>query len=121
MQNSTLVRLRRRCGKLVSDTIHPSPSGGSATHKRHHLSINVGTMPTIVRDNGFSFVIYPNDHHPPHVHVKMRDGRQCRIDLLSGEFMDTPPAGMARSIRNSYFNNVADIWAAWERYHADED
>ena len=77
-------------------------------------------MPTVVRDNGFSFVIYPNDHLPPHVHVKMRDGRQCRIDLVSGDFIDAPPAGMVSNIRKSYFDNVAEIWTAWERYHDGE-
>lgn len=75
-------------------------------------------MPTVARHNGFRFVIYPNDHLPPHVHVKMRDGRECRIDLLTGDFMDLPPAGMASNIRESYFDNVAEIWEAWERYHA---
>ena len=26
-------------------------------------------MPTILRQNGFSFIVYPNDHRPAHVHV----------------------------------------------------
>ena len=77
-------------------------------------------MPTIVRDNGFSFVIYPNDHLPPHVHVKLRDGRECRIDLRSGDFMDAAPVGMTSNIRKSCFENVEEIWAAWEIYLIDE-
>ena len=77
-------------------------------------------MPTVARDNGITFVIHVNDHQPPHVHVKLVDGRECRINLVSGEFMDTTPAGMMRNIRNSYFENVEDIWTAWEKYHPDE-
>ena len=26
-------------------------------------------MPTIWRSGGFRFVIWPDDHHPPHVHI----------------------------------------------------
>lgn len=26
-------------------------------------------MPTIWRGGGFRFVIWPDDHHPPHVHI----------------------------------------------------
>ena len=77
-------------------------------------------MPTVARENGIRFVIYPNDHLPPHVHVKLSDGSECRINLVSGEFIDTAPAGMARKIKESYFENVEDIWAAWEKYHPNE-
>ncbi|MBF2053426.1 MAG: DUF4160 domain-containing protein [Candidatus Sericytochromatia bacterium] len=27
------------------------------------------TMPKVFSKNGFNFVIYTQDHHPPHVHV----------------------------------------------------
>jgi Domain of unknown function (DUF4160) len=37
-------------------------------------------MPTILRSNGFLFVIYPNDHEPPHVHV-VRSGAEMMINL----------------------------------------
>lgn len=29
--------------------------------------------------------MYLDDHPPPHVHVKLRDGRDCTIDLESFE------------------------------------
>ena len=74
-------------------------------------------MPTVARENGIRFVIYPNDHLPPHVHVKLTDGRECRIDLRSGDFMDDAPPGTMNRIRESYFENVAAIVAAWEKYH----
>ena len=30
-------------------------------------------------------VMYLDDHPPPHVHVKLRDGRDCTVDLDSFE------------------------------------
>jgi Domain of unknown function (DUF4160) len=41
-------------------------------------------MPTIIREDGFRVVIYPNDHIPAHVHV-LKGGGEVRIDLGSIE------------------------------------
>lgn len=41
-------------------------------------------MPTIIRQDGFRIVIYPNDHLPAHVHVVKGDG-EVRIELGSEE------------------------------------
>ncbi len=37
-------------------------------------------MPTILKKNGFSVRIYPNDHEPAHVHVFKADG-EARIKI----------------------------------------
>jgi Domain of unknown function (DUF4160) len=37
-------------------------------------------MPTIIRQDGFRIVIFPNDHIPPHVHV-FKSGAEVRIEL----------------------------------------
>ncbi len=37
-------------------------------------------MPTIYRAGGFRFVIWPDDHSPPHVHV-FRAGQELIINL----------------------------------------
>lgn len=37
-------------------------------------------MPTIVRQDGFRIVIFPNDHIPPHVHV-FKGGAEVKIEL----------------------------------------
>lgn len=37
-------------------------------------------MPTIIKQDGFRIVIYPNDHNPAHVHVLKGDG-EVRINL----------------------------------------
>ena len=55
-------------------------------------------MPTVVYEDGFKFIIYPNDHFPPHVHIEFTDGVDCRIELSSSSFMDTPPRGTQRKM-----------------------
>ncbi len=37
-------------------------------------------MSVILRSNGFLFVIYPNDHEPPHIHI-FRAGAESIINL----------------------------------------
>lgn len=40
-------------------------------------------MSTLQRFDGSRVVMYLDDHPPPHVHVKLRDGRDCTVDLAS--------------------------------------
>jgi hypothetical protein len=47
-------------------------------------------MPTIIREEGFRIVIYPNDHLPAHVHVIKSDG-EIRIELGTEKPL-TPPS-----------------------------
>jgi hypothetical protein len=37
-------------------------------------------MPTVLRQDGFEFVIYTNDHEPVHVHAYKGDG-EAKIEL----------------------------------------
>jgi hypothetical protein len=37
-------------------------------------------MPTVLRRDGFEFVIYLDDHNPPHVHV-FKAGGEVKIEL----------------------------------------
>lgn len=37
-------------------------------------------MPKIYEYNGFSFLFYPNDHDPPHVHVK-KAGKEIKVEI----------------------------------------
>ncbi len=37
-------------------------------------------MPAVLRRDGFEFVIYFDDHNPPHVHVFKADG-EAKIEL----------------------------------------
>jgi len=42
-------------------------------------------MATLQRFDSCRVLMYIDDHPPPHVHVKLRDGRDCTIDLESFE------------------------------------
>lgn len=42
-------------------------------------------MSTLQRFDSSRVVMYLDDHPPPHVHVKLRDGRDCTVDLDSFE------------------------------------
>lgn len=37
-------------------------------------------MPTVLRQDGFEFVIYTNDHEPMHIHAYKGDG-EAKIEL----------------------------------------
>lgn len=60
-------------------------------------------MPTILRINGFRFVIWPNDHLPPHLHV-FKAGTEVIIELGIGD--DSP------SVRVVYRMSSRDIESA---------
>lgn len=38
-------------------------------------------MPTLKHFDDARVLIYFDDHPPPHVHVKLSDGRDCTVDL----------------------------------------
>lgn len=40
-------------------------------------------MPTVLRENGFSFIVYINDHEPMHVHI-FYQGREAVINFADG-------------------------------------
>ena len=76
-------------------------------------------MATVARFDWGRFVVNANDHNPPHVHVKLTDGSEYRMNLLSNDFMDTQqPRGRARrAIERAYKENILAIWSEWERLH----
>lgn len=42
-------------------------------------------MPTLQRFDNARVVMYLDDHPPPHVHVRLRDGRECTVEIDSLE------------------------------------
>ena len=75
-------------------------------------------MSTVKMFDGGKFVVYSNDHAPPHVHVRLNDRSEYRINLISGDFMDgTPPLGIRKRIMKAYNDNTDRIWKEWERMH----
>ena len=75
-------------------------------------------MPTVAREGEFRFVIYTKESllEPPHVHVWF-GGKEVRIQLNSGTFMEEPPRGKRRAILAAYHKHAQAIREAWDRIH----
>ncbi len=80
-------------------------------------------MPTVLRKNGFRFVIYPNDHLPSHIHG-IKGGGEVRINLgsksvtpslmsVSGDISDKDVAKALSLVRE----NQSALLAKWGEIH----
>ena len=76
-------------------------------------------MPTIAIEGRFQFIVHTREKEfePPHVHVRIGDEDECRIELNSGEFMDQPPPGDARAIVQAYRRHADAIRQKWDEIH----
>ncbi|MDH7505855.1 MAG: DUF4160 domain-containing protein [Candidatus Acetothermia bacterium] len=63
-------------------------------------------------------MVHTRDHDPPHVHVRLPDGKEVRINLNGGGFMDPIPRGKGVEIEQAHRKYVEAIRKAWEEYHA---
>jgi hypothetical protein len=81
-------------------------------------------MPTILRIGGLRVVVYPNDHRPPHVHVR-GPGTEAVFLLncpagppaLRGSFGFTTVE--LNGIMRALTTNLAALCLEWERIHDD--
>lgn len=79
-------------------------------------------MPEVFREDGFSVVVYPADHIPPHVHVWKASGE---VKILLGDAETAPSLdenlGMskkdARRALTLVIENLAACRAKWEEIH----
>jgi Domain of unknown function (DUF4160) len=80
-------------------------------------------MPTILREQGFRVVIYPNDHLPSHVHVFKGSG-EVRIELgneesdprlmtITGQISDKDVVKALYLVKE----NQAKLLAKWREIH----
>jgi uncharacterized protein len=80
-------------------------------------------MPTILREQGFRVVIYPNDHLPSHVHVFKGSG-EVRIELgdeesapslmtITGQINDKDVAKALYLVKE----NQAKLLEKWREIH----
>lgn len=78
-------------------------------------------MPTVATDGPYRFVVNTreNEFEPPHVHVFVGNEDVCRIELVTGRFMDNPPPGSQREIGLAYSKHCASIQRAWDEIHGD--
>lgn len=79
-------------------------------------------MPTVLRIGGLRFVIWPNDHDPPHVHVFSADA-EAKIALGAPgerprliESRRMAPADLAAALKG-VFENQAMLLQRWNEIH----
>jgi len=75
-------------------------------------------VPTVAREGEIQFIVRTRDHDPPHVHVSLPDGKEVRINLNDGSFMDPVPKGKGKTIEQAYRRHAEAIREVWEEYHA---
>ena len=79
-------------------------------------------MPTVLFINGFKFIIWPDDHEPPHVHVFKGDG-EAKLRIGNCEQAPAFVAINALTKREAKFiwGVVAEhqqaLLDAWEKIH----
>jgi len=79
-------------------------------------------MPTVLRIDGLRFVIWPNDHAPPHVHVFSAEA-EAKIDL--GELNGYPRLIENRRMKKNelakalkgVFENRSMLLNKWSEFH----
>jgi len=59
--------------------------------------------------------MYLDDHPPPHVHVKLRDGRDCTIDLESFEIIGRVAGREVRDALVWIKSKKTDLLIEWWR------
>ena len=61
-------------------------------------------MPTVVIEGRLRFIINTRENRfePPHVHIWVDNQDICRVNLVSGIFMEDPPSGTYRDIMAAY-------------------
>lgn len=79
-------------------------------------------MPTILFINGFQFIVWPDDHEPPHIHVFKGDG-EAKVNIGSSE---QAPAFVtingltkreAKFIWRTVVEHQEELLVAWEKIH----
>jgi len=75
-------------------------------------------MSTLQRFDSSRVVMYLDDHPPPHVHVKLRDGRDCTVDLDSFEIKGRVAEREIREALAWIKTNRADLQHQWQRNRA---
>jgi len=59
--------------------------------------------------------MYLDDHPPPHVHVKLRDGRDCTVDLESFEIRGRVAKREIREALAWINSSQTDLLNEWRR------
>jgi hypothetical protein len=77
-------------------------------------------MPKIAEIAGATVFVFPNDHPPPHVHVRFQ-GAAVRLRITDAVPLDRVPAfpsRVLRDVRGWLLQNRDRAAEAWAAYHA---
>lgn len=72
-------------------------------------------MATLQRFDSCRVLMHADDHPPPHVHVKLRDGRDCTVDLSSLEIKGRIAEREIREALSWIKSNQPDLLNEWLR------
>jgi len=72
-------------------------------------------MARLQRFDSCRVLMYLDDHPPPHVHVKLRDGRDCTIDLESFEIKGRVAEREVRDALAWIKSKKTDLLIEWRR------
>ena len=75
-------------------------------------------MSTLQRFDSSRVVMYLDNHPPPHVHVKLRDGRDCTVDLDSFEIKGRVASREIREALVWIKTHQVDLQHHWQRSRA---
>lgn len=84
------------------------------------IDSNQSMSPTVLREAGYQFIIFTNDHPPPHVHAR-RAGNAARVRLEPVELLHN--RGFNTRERSKILAIVQEqrdvLLAAWDAIHGD--
>lgn len=73
-------------------------------------------MPTLYRAANWKITMYFGDHHPPHFHIVMKDGREALMALDGFEVMEGAVSDATlKSARKWAAANVSLLAETWAR------
>ncbi len=75
-------------------------------------------MATLHRFDGCRVLMHFDDHPPPHVHVSLRDGRDCTVDLQNFEINGRVAGREIREALDWIRSNQSILLDEWLRHNA---
>lgn len=75
-------------------------------------------MPTLQRFADCRVLMYLGDHPPPHVHVVLRDGRDCIVEIESLSVVGKLAAREVREALKWVQSERSFLLSEWQRYNA---
>ena len=76
-------------------------------------------MPTLYRTANWKITMYFGDHHPPHFHIVMRDGREALVAMDSFEIIEggvsSAALKAARKWATANASLLAETWARMQQ------